>query len=326
MKFKIRKKISVMFFGNPKISVSALNSLINNKNFDVKVVVTNKDKAIGRNHSLAKPTELANFTKNLNITVIKTDDINSDIDLIKEFKIDLIITCAFGQKLSDEVLGLAKLKALNIHASLLPKGRGGAPIHWAIINGETQTGFTIMDMINEMDAGNYYHQEVVEIDKLDTFDTLYKKLSKIIYEESGKIISEIIKKPNLYPSIKQETEKVSYWNILKKEEIYINFNKPAEDIINHIRGLNSIPGAKSKINNIGIKIYHSDVYNKDIDLNKKYLPGEIIEINKNGIIVATKTKPIVLDDILIDNKKRVYVRDFINGNNILKVGDIFKNE
>jgi len=227
------------FLGTPNIGAQALQSLINAK-IEVVAVVTLPDKKIGRSHSETQATPVALLAKKNKIPIIKTNSINKDIDQLKEYDFEYMITCAFGQFLSDDVLRLPTKKALNVHGSLLPEGRGGAPIHWAIIKGKKVTGITIMEMVSKMDAGDYYSQYKIDIDKNDTTDILFEKMSALILEKTGDSIKEI---DNGMKPTKQDENKVSFWMNIKKEDAKINFNQNVNDVYNQIRGLTSKPGA-----------------------------------------------------------------------------------
>ncbi|BDU67613.1 MAG: methionyl-tRNA formyltransferase [Candidatus Tyloplasma litorale] len=289
--------INVAFLGTPKIGAAALKSLINSNRINVVVVVTNEDKAIGRKHSKLQETPVATLAIQNNIKVIKTNSINKDINKLKDFTFDYIVTCAFGQFLNDKVLALPKEKAINIHGSLLPEGRGGAPIHWAIIKGKEETGISMMEMVSKMDAGNYYDQFKIQINKNDNVDTLFEKMSNLIEEKAA---IGLINIDNGLKSTKQDESKVEFWLNIKKEDAKINFNQNNISVRNQIRGLTSKPGAWTIIDNKIIKVHNSKLINRKT--NKK--PGTIIDVNDYGIIIATKEKCIAIFDITIEGSKR----------------------
>ncbi len=292
------KKIKIAFFGNPKISVMALKSLLNDSDFEVVVVVTNEDKPIGRSHSKLQESEVFKLAKLNNLNIIKTNSINKDIDKLKKYNFDFIVTCAFGQFLSDSVLNLAKIKPLNIHGSLLPEGRGGAPIHWAIINGNKKTGITIMEMISKMDAGNYYSKYELNISDNETSDSLFEKMGNLIFEKTAIGIKEVY---NGKKSIKQDESKVSFWLNIKKEDSKINFNYSSLAIDRKIRGLTSKPGAWMNFNNKIIKINKAIISDDNIK-NKE--PGTILNIDDNGLLIKTKDGSILIKEITIEGKKK----------------------
>ncbi len=314
------EKIKIIFFGNSEISLSALRPLIISDKFDVVAVVTGDDQKVGRSHSSRIENVVSKFSKENNLNLIKTENINKDIEKIKGKEVDYLITCSFGQYLSDEILSLPKLIPLNIHTSLLPKGRGGAPIHWAILEGEKETGVSFMEMVKEMDAGDYFSQIKVEITKNETYDSLYKKLSEII---ENNIVNEVIKiNENKITKTKQEENLVSKWFNVKKEDCFVNFNLSSNKIDQIIRGCFSKPTSWTTINNMNIKIGKSTLTNYNITVSK-YIPGEIIDISNDGILVKTNDGTILIDEITIPGKKPNSVKQLINGKVPFKIGDNF---
>ncbi|BDV02428.1 MAG: methionyl-tRNA formyltransferase [Candidatus Hepatoplasma vulgare] len=314
------EKIKIVFLGNPDISVETLKSLLEEEKIEITLIITNIEKKIGRNKVVSN-SELAKFSNFKKLKILKTENINNDYIYLKEnFEFDYLLTCAFGQFLSENILSLPKKAALNIHASLLPKGRGGAPIHWAVINGEKETGYSLMRMIKEMDAGEYFIQHKVKISKNETYDSLKAKIIKSIKEN---IVSDLLKfDQGKLKGIEQDKNKISFWKNIKQEDEKIDFNLEAENISNKIMGLNSIPGAYGLINDLNIKLWTSS-FEKN---NKKYKNnkfGEILKIDKNGILIKAKNGLILINEITIPGKKRNQLENIINGKLPFKVGDIF---
>ena len=307
--------MKVAFLGTPNIGAHALQSLIDAK-IEVVVVVTLPNKKIGRSHSEKQPTPVATLADKYQIPIIKTNSINKDIDELKKYDFEYMITCAFGQFLSDDVLSLPTKKALNVHGSLLPEGRGGAPIHWAIIKGKKVTGITIMEMASKMDAGDYYSQYKIDIDKNDTTDILFEKMSNLILEKTGESIKEIDAGMKAIP---QDEEKVTFWMNVKKEDAKIDFNQNVNDVYNQIRGLTSKPGAWTTLNGKIVKVHSSEIIDETKTGNK---PGTIIDLNKNGALVQTKQGIINIIEITLDGKKRNSVGNLINSS-YFKINDIF---
>lgn len=299
--------ITIAFLGTPSIGSKALESIINHKDIKVVVVVTVPDRAIGRSHSTLKPSPVAELASKHNIDIIKTNSINNDIELLKKYKFDYLLTCAFGQFLSDEVLSTPMKKALNIHGSLLPEGRGGAPLHWAIINGKKETGISIMEMVSKMDAGDYYEQFKLPIDINDNVDNLFNNMSNLILDKTANGIVNIDK--GMKPT-KQNESKVTFWLNVKKEDSKIDFNKDSISVYNQIRGLDSKPGAWSVLDGKVIKIHKSEVLEEK---NTRKKPGTIVDINKDGIKVQTKNGLINLLEVTLENGKRNSVSILING-------------
>lgn len=314
-------KIKIAFLGNPDISVETLKVLLEEEKIEIVLVITNIEKEIGRKRNLSD-SELGKFADSKNIKILKTKNINNDYDYLKEnFKFDYLLTCAFGQFLSEKILSLPKKDALNIHASLLPKGRGGAPIHWAVIKGEKETGYSLMRMIKEMDAGEYFIQHKVKLEKNETYDSLKEKIINLIKEN---IRNDILNfDAGKLEEIKQDENKISFWKNIKKEDEKIDFSLNAKEISRKIMGLNSIPGAYGTINNLNIKLWTS-YYEKDHHKKHDHKQlGEILKIDKDGLLIKAKHGLILIKEITIPGKKRNEIRNIINGKLPFKVGDNF---
>lgn len=312
------KELKVVFMGTPTFSVPILKELINKTN--VLLVVSQPDKEKTRKGVLL-PTETKKLALENQIEVYQPQNIKTEYQYILDKKPDIIITCAYGQIIPEELLNYPKYGCINVHGSLLPKLRGGAPIHHAIINGDKSTGITIMYMDKKMDSGDIIAQEEIEILDQYNLDMLYEKMSYLGAKLLINTLPEIIAGTN-----KREKQNEKYatfgYNITKEEE-KIDFNQEITKVHNKIRGLSTIPGAYATLDNKRIKIYQSTI--TSIKSNKQ--PGTIIEIDKTGIYVTTKDKIIKLTDIKIEGKKRCLVKDFLNG--IKKeeyLGKVFNNE
>ncbi len=290
--------IKVAFLGTPSIGASALQSLINNEQIEVVVAVTTEDKAVGRSHSELQETPVAKLARENNIDVIKTKSINKDIDKLKGYEFDYMLTCAFGQFLSDEVLSLPRKKPLNIHGSLLPEGRGGAPLHWSIIEGKEKTGISIMEMVSQMDAGNFYSQYEIEIKDTDTVNDLFINMSSLILEKSALGVIEV---ENGKQPTKQDETKVSFWMNIKKEDAKINWNKPVNEVYNQIRGLTSKPGAWTTLNGKIVKVNLSKIGTKEA-LEGEY--GRILSVSDDGIAVNTAKGTLLIKELTIEGQKK----------------------
>ena len=295
--------IKIVFMGTPDFSVPVLEGLI--KNYNVVLVVTQPDKIVGKNKELS-PTPVKVCASKHNIEVFQPEKIKSNYDEILNVNPDIIVTCAYGQIIPKEVLDFPKYGCINVHASLLPKLRGGAPIHHAIIDGYDKTGITIMYMEEKMDAGDIISSKETIIENSDTVGILHDRLSsmgkELLLETLPKIISGNIK------PVKQNIDEVTYaWNIKKEEEI-IDFNKTTKEVFNQIRGLNPFPGAYSILEDKSIKIYESKIGD-----SKTTVPGEIINVYKDGIGVSTLDGEIVLTQIKPFGKKLMSVKDYLNG-------------
>ena len=292
------KDLKVIFMGTPIFSVPILEGLI--ENYNVIAVVTQPDKPVGRGGkiSISPIKELA--LKN-NIKVLQPIKIREDYQNIIDLNPDIIITAAYGQIIPKILLDYPKYGCINVHASLLPKLRGGAPIHHAIIDGYDKTGITIMYMNEGMDTGDIISTKEVSISNTDTMSILHDKLSIIgkdlLLETLPNIISGNITR------IKQNDSIATYAYNIKKEEEKIDFNNTKLNIYNQIRGLNSYPGAYALLDNKRIKIYNSYLTDNKYDLDN----GCITNIYKDGIGIKVSDGEIVITDIQLEGKKRMLV-------------------
>lgn len=290
--------------GTPSFAVPILEALIDNYNVIMVVCQPDKEKDRKGNIIYSPCKEIA--LKN-NIEVYQPNKIREEYQYILDKNPDIIITAAYGQIIPLEILEYPKYGCINVHGSLLPKLRGGAPIHHAIINGDKFAGVTIMYMDKKMDAGDIISQRSIEIGENTILDDLYYKLSIIGRDLLLDTLPSIFNGTN--DRIKQDENKVTFGFNITKEEEKIDFNDTSNNIHNKIRGLSSIPGAYAIINNKRMKIYLSEKTN-NISKSK---PGTINDINENGIIVSTKDYDIILKDIKLEGKNRCNVKDFING-------------
>ena len=298
------KNVRAVFMGTPDFAVPILASLI--EKINVVMVVSQPDREKDRKgntiYSPCKELALAN-----GIEVYQPLKIREEYQKVLDQKPDIIITAAYGQIIPSEILDYPKYGCINVHGSLLPKLRGGAPIHHAIMNGDKEAGVTIMYMAQKMDAGDIISQRKVDIPDDMTLDELYSKLSLLGRDLLIDTLPSVIEGTN--NRIKQNEDEVTFGYNITKEEEKINFNDTSVNIHNKIRGLSSIPGAYGILNNKRIKIYKSI----KTDILSKEKPGTIININSDGIFVATNDYVIRLIDIKLEGKKRYLVKDFING-------------
>lgn len=300
--------------GTPDFAVPILEGLI--ENYDVIGVVSQPDKEVGRKRILTK-TPIKECAEKYNINVLQPARIKEDYEEIIKLNPDLIVTCAYGQIIPKVLLDLPKYGCINVHASLLPKLRGGAPIHKAIIDGYLKTGITIMYMDEKMDSGDIISQSEIKIEDDFTTEILHDKLSVMGKELLLKTIPDLIW-GNINP-IKQKEEEVTYaWNI-KREEEKIDFSKSTREVFNQIRGLNSWPGAYCMFEEKTLKIY--DVLLNDYISEKE--AGTIINVNKDGIVVALKDGCIIIKTLKLEGKRKMNFKEFINGNKDL-IGKVLK--
>ena len=310
-------KLKILFMGTPDFSVNVLEGLI--KNYDVVGVVTQPDKEVGRHKELKAPPVKVVANK-YNIPVFQPNRIKQEYECLLTLDVDMIVTCAYGQIIPKVLLDFPKYGCINVHASLLPKLRGGAPIHKAIINNYARTGVTIMYMVEKMDAGDIISQVETEILPSDNLESLHDRLSvlgtKLLLETIPNIVSG-----NINP-IKQDESEVTYaWNITREEE-HIDFNKSKIDVFNQIRGLSPHPGAYAMLDGNIVKIYASRISDSFFTTLKN---GEIGKIYKDGIGVSCKDGEVIITEIQFAGKKRMKVVDYLNGSDGTKlIGKVFE--
>lgn len=298
------KDIKVVFMGTPSFAVPVLEKLI--ENYNVIMVVCQPDRAKDKKGNIIYPPVKELALKN-NIEVYQPLKLSSEFEYIIEKNPDIIITCAYGQILPSSLLDYPKYGCINVHGSLLPRLRGGAPIHHAIINGDKETGITIMYMDKEMDAGDIISQRSLEIKSTDNLDSIYSSLSILGSELLIETLPSIINGTN--NRIKQNENEVTFGYNISKEDELINFNDSAINIFNKVRGLCSIPGASCYYNGKRLKIYEVEVTDK----LSTDIPGKIVEVNKDSLVVTTKDYLIKVKDIKMEGKKRCMVSEYLNG-------------
>ncbi len=309
--------LRIIFMGTPEFGLPALKEL--NEKYGVKAVVCQPDKPSNRgviNYSPIKKYALEN-----NIKVYQPIKLSEDfVDILKENP-NLIITCAYGQIIPDDLLRYPMYGCINIHASLLPKLRGGAPIHRAIMEGYNETGITIMKMSSKLDAGDIISQRKVIIEDTDNVGTLHDKLSIVGKELLMETIPSIINRTATYT--KQDESMATYgWNI-KKEDERIDYQETTREIVNKIRGLNPWPGAYSLLSGRIVKIWNARYGN---NYYSEALNGQITNLYSDGIGVKTQNGEIIITELQLEGKRRMSANEFVNGvvNKEVLVGRIFE--
>ncbi len=297
------KKVNVIFMGTPDFSVPVLEKLI--KNCNVIAVVTQPDKIIGKD-KLPSFNPIKRVAFKNNIKVIQPVKIKTEYQSILDLNPDIIITCAYGQIIPKIILDKPKYGCINVHASILPKLRGGAPIHRAIIDGYSETGITIMYMDEGMDTGDIISCKKINISKEDTVGVLHDKLSllgaNLLIETLPDIIEGNIKR------IKQNGDEATFAKTIKKEDELIDFNDLSNNIYNKIRGLNPWPGGYIILKGNIIKLYESKI--GDVINDKEAI---ITNVYKDGIGIGTKDNEIIITKIKPNGKKMMSVKDYLNG-------------
>lgn len=299
------KDLKVIFMGTPDFAVPVLQKLIENTN--VVLVVTQPDKRIGRKQILT-PTPVKVEAEKHNIPVFQSIKIKEEYETILNTPADIIITCAYGQIIPKIILDYPKYSCINVHASLLPKYRGGAPIHHCLINGDDKTGITIMYMDEKMDNGDIISQIEYKIQDEDNVGTLHDKLSILGANLLIDTLPSIINGTN--NRIKQDETKVTYAYNIKREDEKIDFTKTGIEILNKIRGLNPWPLANFTLDNNEIKIFDATFKKEEVSA-----PGRIVVVDKNTLGISCKDGIVYLEKIKPFGKKEMLIKDYLNGVN-----------
>lgn len=294
------KDKKVIFMGTPLFAVEVLEKLI--EYTTVVAVVTQRDKEVGRKRILT-PSAVKKIALENNIKVLTPSRIRDSIEEINAIDCDIIVTCAYGQIIPEEILYHPKYKTVNVHASLLPKYRGGAPIQRAIMDGCDVTGVTIMFTDKGMDTGNIISKKEISIDMDDDIISLSDKLSTL----GAELLIETL--PSIFDgtccSIKQDDSLSSIARIITRDDEELNFDDDAINVYNRIRALSNI-GAYVKLDDFNMKIFKAEIGDKS-----SLEPG-CITMDKS-IRISTRTNDIVVQELQIPGKKRMLARDYLNG-------------
>lgn len=312
----------IVFMGTPDFSVPVLQQIIKD-GYEVIGVVTQPDRPVGRKKVLTPPPVKVEAEKQ-GIPVFQPERIRQpeELKMILNLNPDLVVTAAFGQILPKELLEAPKYGCINVHASFLPELRGGAPIHYSILQGKEKTGITIMYMAEKLDAGDILTQVEVLISETDTVGTLHDKLS----QAGSKLLAETLPKllkGELVP-IKQKDDEATFAANIKREQEKIDWKKTGEEIYNHIRGLNPWPVAYSTLDGKVIKIWWSEKVKNTTD----EVPGTIIRLENDGLIVSTgNDTAIKILELQPSGKKRMTAEHFLRGaGSNITVGNRFGEE
>ena len=300
------KDLKVVFMGTPEFSLNVLDMLI--KNTNVIGVVTQPDKIVGKNKekSFSPVKELA--LKN-NIKVLQPEKIRREYEDVLALNPDIIITCAYGQIIPTEILDFPKYGCINVHASLLPKLRGGSPLHHAIIDGYDKTGITIMYMDKGMDTGDIIVQREIDILDSDTVGTIHDKLSILGSSLLLETLPSIINGTNT--RIKQDDNLATYCHNITHEEELIDFSKSGREIFNMVRGMNPYPVAYCVLKD---KVYK--IYSVSYEVTNKYQNrknGEVVCQDKNKFSIKVNDGIINILELKKEGKKKMTITEYLNG-------------
>ncbi len=297
----------IVFMGTPDFAVGALEALVE-AGHQVAAVVTQPDKPKGRGKEMQVTPVKACALKH-NIPVFQPARVKTPeaVETLRGYEAQLFVVAAFGQILSKEILDMPEFGCINIHASLLPKYRGAAPIQWAIIEGEKETGITLMQMDEGLDTGDMLAKCVVPIEDRDTGETLFSKLAaagaKLLVDTLPQIEAGSIRPQP------QRDEESCYAGMIKKEMGLLDWSQPALKLERLVRGLNSWPSAFTRLNGKTLKIWEAAVEEK----NTEKEPGTVAEVTREAVKVQTKEGLLVLKSVQLEGKKRMDVKDFLLG-------------
>jgi len=311
--------MKIVFWGTPEFAEKSLQKLINSGKHEILAVITQPDKPKGRGKKL-QPPPIKKLAQKHNIEVLQPQKVKGNKELyeyLKNLSADIFVVVAYGKILPKEIIELPKYKTINVHASLLPEYRGASPIHKALLDGKDKTGVCIMEITEELDAGDIYQCEETTITDKDDIVSLHDRLAEMGADLLEKVLDkiengEITKTP-------QDNAKATYTKPIKKEDGQINWEKPARDIFNQIRALKVWPKAFTKFRDKEIKILDAEV----VDEKSTGNIGEIVEIDKkNGFVVQTGKGKLLIKKVQFPNSKPISSSDAVRGYHI-KVGEKF---
>ncbi len=307
---------SVVFMGTPEFAVPILQSLIDNPEYDVQAVLTQPDHHIGRKRTLHQ-SPVKELAEQYNIEVLQPAKLSKSPEMEKIISLqpDLMITAAYGQFLPTKLLAAAKIAAINVHGSLLPKYRGGAPIQYSIINGDKETGVSIMYMVKKMDAGDIISQRSIPIEDTDDSGTMFKKLSllgrDLLLETLPKLISGDVN------PVAQDPDKVVFSPNITSEQEQIDFRLPAHLIDAKVRGLRPAPLGNMIIDGLRTKIYDVTPLEEKTDLE----PGKVVRVTKHQLVIAAGDGTTYqINKLKPAGKKAMDITSYLNGHKDITEG------
>lgn len=307
---------SVVFMGTPEFAVPILQSLIDNPEYDVQAVLTQPDHHIGRKRTLHQ-SPVKELAEQYNIEVLQPAKLSKSPEMEKIINLqpDLMITAAYGQFLPTKLLAAAKIAAINVHGSLLPKYRGGAPIQYSIINGDKETGVSIMYMVKKMDAGDIISQRSIPIEDTDDSGTMFKKISllgrDLLLGTLPKLINGDVK------PVAQDPDKVVFSPNITSEQEQIDFRLPARLIDAKVRGLRPAPLGNMVIDGLRTKIYDVTPLEEKTDLE----PGKAVRVTKHQLVIAAGDGTTYqINKLKPAGKKAMDITSYLNGHKDITEG------
>ncbi len=307
--------MKIVFMGTPDLAAQILDAIAKSRH-QIVCVVTREDKPKGRGKELAEPP-VKTYAKELGVPIFQPAKIKAEesVAYLKTLDADIFVVAAYGQILSKEILDMPPKGCINVHTSLLPKYRGSAPIQWAIIDGEKETGVTIMQMDEGMDTGDILFTQTVPITAEETGGSLFDKLALTGAEMIVKALDEI-EAGNVSPR-KQDDASATYARMLNKSMGHIRFDKSAEEIERLIRGLNPWPSAYTTFQGKMLKIWKA----KALREPRSTTPGTVIRVDAEAIYVETGENVLKITELQLEGKKRMQAKDFLLGYKI-QAGDL----
>lgn len=307
---------SIVFMGTPEFAVPILQSLIDAPEYEVKAVLTQPDRRVGRKHVLT-PSPVKKLAVENQIKVLQPAKLggSGEMDEIIEMHPDLLITAAYGQFLPTKLLNAAKIAAINVHGSLLPKYRGGAPVQYSIINGDRETGITIMYMVKKMDAGDMIAQRSIPIERDDDNGTMFKKLSILGRDLLLDTLPDLIN-GNVHPQ-KQDPDKVTFSPNISSDQEQIDYTMPANRIDDKVRGLRPAPIGNMKIDGLRTKVYDVTPLTEKTSLE----PGKVVRVDKHHLIIAAGNGTTYqINELKPAGKQKMNITAYLNGHQNIKEG------
>lgn len=301
----VMKQCKILFMGTPDIAVSMLDRILKD-GYEVIGVVTQPDKKAGRKQELKMPDVKVRALEE-GIAVYQPIKIKDDIEELMQLDVDLIVTCAYGQFIPERLLQYPTYGSINVHASLLPKLRGGAPIHKAIITGEKETGMSIMRMVKAMDAGPVMAQCHVAITQEDTAGSLYDKLARAGADLLSESILKLIGGSAVF--VPQEEAQATFAYTIQKEEEFISFHAPIQEVYNHIRGLIPFPVGYGRVQGKKVKFHKVRMVEKQ----HTETPGTVVGMMMEGFAIAAQGGYVLIDEIQMEGKAKTDAKSFYNG-------------
>ena len=316
------KKISIIFAGTPEFAVPALEK-INLAGFEIKLVLTQPDRKSGRGMNIKK-SPVKQKSIELDIPVYQPEVLINNKEAINKIttkKADILIVVAYGLIIPDEILNAYNGHIYNIHASLLPRWRGAAPIHRAIEAGDKETGITIMKIVNKLDAGPMIMKEKLSVSEEDTTDSLSKKLSDIGASLITTLLNDI-ERGKVIKLEKQNEENVTYAKKINKLEAIADFNNSPEVLCQKIRAFNPFPMININFEGKSLKIVRANIYNKK-EIKHNLASGKLF-LHGEDLLLKLSSGILKLEEVRLEGKKTMIASDFVKGHQVMKINSVNK--